>query len=77
MLKLRDLQWFREWLESGGWADAFHHAGAELRGEMIEVVEALLDAADQADKVVGEVLFAKDGFAATAATEEISSKQRD
>ncbi|MCB2187223.1 MAG: hypothetical protein KQJ78_12450 [Deltaproteobacteria bacterium] len=53
---------FKEFLENGGWADAFQHAGEELRLEMIEVVEALLDAADAADKVVGEVLFAKDGI---------------
>lgn len=64
MLKTRDLSQFKEFLESGGWADAFANAGEELRGEMIEKVEMLLDAADAADKVVGEVLFAKDGMAA-------------
>ncbi len=62
MLKLRDLQNFKEWLANGGWADAFQYAGEELRGEMIEVVEMLLDTADEADRVVGEVLFNKDGM---------------
>ncbi|KIX11928.1 hypothetical protein X474_21600 [Dethiosulfatarculus sandiegensis] len=49
-------------MESGDWADAFEYAGEELRMEMIEKVEALLDAADVADRVVGEVLFKKDGM---------------
>ena len=57
MLTLKDINAFREFLESGGWADAFAHAGEELRGEMIEKVEALLETADAADKVVGQVLF--------------------
>lgn len=64
MLKTDDLAWFKEFLESGAWADAFNNAGEELRLEMIEKIEMLLDAADAADKVVGEVLFAKDGMAA-------------
>ncbi|MBU1274525.1 MAG: hypothetical protein KJ720_04045 [Proteobacteria bacterium] len=64
MLKTNDLAQFKEFLESGGWADAFNNAGEELRLEMIEKIETLLDAADAADKVVGEVLFAKDGMAA-------------
>ena len=57
MLTLKDINAFREFLETGAWADAFAHAGEELRGEMIEKVEALLEAADTADKVVGQVLF--------------------
>ena len=67
MLTTKDLLEFTEFLESGGWADAFNNAGEELRLEMIEKAEALLDAADAADKVVGEVLFSKDGMAAAAA----------
>lgn len=63
MLKTRDLIQFREFLESGGWADAFQHAEEELRLEMIEKVEELLETADAADRVVGQVLFAKEGFA--------------
>jgi hypothetical protein len=62
MLKTKDLENFKEYLESGGWADAFGHAEESLRMEMIEKVEMLLDAADAADKVVGEVLFNKDGL---------------
>lgn len=62
MLKLRDLRWYKEFLDSGGWADAFQHAGEELRLEMIELIEELLDTADVADRVVGQVLFAKDGL---------------
>ena len=62
MLKTKDLQEFKEFLESGGWADAFAHAEESLRLEMIEKIETLLEAADVADKVVGEVLFAKDGL---------------
>lgn len=64
MLKLRDLQNYKEWLATGGWADAFQYASEELRGEMIEVIEMLLDTADEADRIVGEVLFAKDGIVA-------------
>ncbi len=64
MLKTRDLEQFKQFLEDGGWADAFQNAGEELRLEMIEKVELLLEAADAADKVVGEVLFSKDGMAA-------------
>ena len=33
---------------------------------MIEKVDVLMDAADSADKVVGEVLFSKDGMSAPA-----------
>ena len=62
MLKTKDLKNFMDFLESGGWADAFAHAEESLRLEMIEKVEMLLDAADAADKVVGEVLFNKDGL---------------
>jgi hypothetical protein len=62
MLKTKDLENFMEYLESGAWADAFAHAEESLRLEMIEKVEMLLDAADAADKVVGEVLFNKDGL---------------
>ena len=75
MLKTSDLAWYKEFLESGGWADAFNNAGEELRLEMIEKIELLLDTADAADKVVGEVLFAKDGMAAPAA--ESSSLDKD
>lgn len=64
MLKTSDLSQFKQFLEGGGWADAFANAGEELRGEMIEKVELLLDTADAADKVVGEVLFNKEGIAA-------------
>lgn len=64
MLKLKDLQEFKEFLASGAWADAFANAEEELRLEMIEKVEELLETADVADKVVGEVLFSKDGMAA-------------
>lgn len=64
MLKTKDLTEFKEFVESGGWADAFANAGEELRGEMLEKVEELLDASDAADKVVGEVLFGKDGMPA-------------
>ncbi len=66
MLKLKDLQEFRQFLESGGWADAFAYAQEDLRLEMLGLVEELLDTADAADKVVGEVLFSKDGIAAAA-----------
>ena len=62
MLKTKDITEFREFMESGGWSDAFEHASEELRLEMIEKVEELLDAADAADRVVGQVLFAKDGL---------------
>jgi hypothetical protein len=62
MLTTKDIIRFQEYLESGDWADAFEFASEELRMEMIEKVEALLDAADVADRVVGEVLFKKDGM---------------
>ncbi len=62
MLKLKDLQEFKEFLASGAWADAFANAEEELRLEMLEKVQELLDAADEADRVVGEVLFSKDGM---------------
>ncbi|MCF8031488.1 MAG: hypothetical protein K9K66_02170 [Desulfarculaceae bacterium] len=75
MLKTSDLAWFKEHLESGGWADAFSNAGEELRLEMIEKVELLLDTADAADKVVGEVLFSKEGMAAPA--ESSSNLEQD
>ena len=63
MLKLKDLQEFKEFLQGGAWADAFEYAEEDLRLEMLGLVEELLDTADLADKVVGEVLFSKDGFA--------------
>ena len=66
MLKTRDLEQFKCFLDDGGWADAFQNAGEELRLEMIEKVDLLLEAADSADKVVGEVLFSKDGMSAPA-----------
>jgi len=62
VLKTKDLVEFREFMANGGWADAFANAEESLRLEMIEKVEELLEAADVADKVVGEVLFAKDGL---------------
>lgn len=64
MLKLKDLQEFKRFLESGDWADAFKYAEEDLRLEMLGLIEELLDTADAADKLVGEVLFNKDGFAA-------------
>lgn len=66
MLTTKDLERFKEFMESGGWTDAFQNASEELRLEMIEKVEMLLDAADAADKVVGEVLFSQDGMAPPA-----------
>ena len=64
MLTTKDLIAFKEHLESGGWADAFGYATEELRLEMIEKVEALMDAADVADRVVADVLFSKEGMPA-------------
>jgi hypothetical protein len=64
MLKIDDLQQFKEFLASGGWADAFGHAEHELRLEMLEKIEELLDAADVADRVVGQVLFSQEGMSA-------------
>ena len=75
MLKLKDLQEFRQFVQSGGWADAFSYAQEDLRLEMLGLVEELLDAADAADKVVGEVLFNKDGI--TAAAEPASPLKRE
>jgi hypothetical protein len=66
MLKLKDLQQFRQFLESGDWSDAFRHAQEDLRLEMLGLIEELLDTADAADKLVGEVLFNKDGIAGAA-----------
>jgi len=62
MLKTKDLREFRRFLESGEWKEAFHYASEDLRLEMLEKVEELLEAADVADRVVGEVLFGKEGF---------------
>lgn len=62
MLTTKDLENFQEFLESGAWADAFSHADEELRLEMIAKAEALLDCADVADRILGEVLFSKDGM---------------
>jgi hypothetical protein len=63
MLKHKDLQEFKQFLDTGGWADAFQHAEHELRLEMLEKIEELLEAADVADRVVGQVLFSQDGMA--------------
>jgi hypothetical protein len=73
MLKLRDLEQFQEFIDSGGWADAFRHAGEDLRLEMLGLVEQLLDTADAADKAVGEILFAKDGLDGDAGGEAASA----
>ncbi len=62
MLSTAQLKEFRDYLESGAWADAFQYATKDLRLEMIEKIEELLDAADVADRVVGEVMFSKDGM---------------
>lgn len=70
MLTTKDLLVFKDFLESGAWADAFAHAGPELRAEMIAKAEALLDAADMADRVVGQVMFSSAGRAAPATTRE-------
>ncbi len=61
MLKLKDLKDFQAFLESGDWQDAFAHADHDLRLEMIEKVEALLEAADVADRVVAQALFSDQG----------------
>ena len=70
---MRDLEKFQEYVESGGWADAFNYAGEDLRLEMLGLMEQLLDTADAADKAVGEVLFSKDGMGAAADGEAASS----
>lgn len=62
MLKLDDLKQFKQFLDSGGWADAFGHAEHELRLEMLEKIEELLETADVADKVVGQILFGQEGL---------------
>ena len=74
MLSTSQIQEFRQFLESGGWADAFEHAGEELRLEMIEKIEELLDAADVADRVVGEVMFSKDGMPGAGSAQAKSSE---
>lgn len=68
MLKLRDLEEFHEYLKSGGWQDAFQYASEELRLEMIGLIETLLETADEADKVVGQVLFSQEGMPAPEAS---------
>lgn len=73
MLRLRDLEKFQEYIESGKWADAFGYAGKDLRLEMLGVMEQLLDTADAADKAVGEVLFSKDGMGAASDGDAASS----
>jgi len=62
MLKLDDLRQFKQFLDSGGWADAFSHAEHELRLEMLEKIEELLETADVADRVVGHMLFGQEGL---------------
>ncbi len=77
MLKLKDLQEFKEFLASGAWADAFANAEEDLRLEMLEKVQELLDAADEADRVVGEVLFTQEGMApAGAGVSQLDEKGR-
>ena len=68
VLKLKDLEDFHEFLKSGAWQDAFQYASEELRLEMIGLIETLLETADEADKVVGEVLFNQEGLPAPDAT---------
>ena len=75
MLKLKDLQEFKEFLDSGAWADAFGHAEHELRLEMLEKIEELLAAADVADKVVGQVLFSQEGMAPVGETSSPLKKE--
>jgi hypothetical protein len=64
VIKLKDLEQFHEFLSSGAWQDAFQYASEELRLEMITLIETLLDTADEADRVVGQVLFNQEGMPA-------------
>lgn len=77
MLSTTQIKEFRLFLESGKWADAFEHAGEELRLEMIEKIEELLDAADVADRVVGEIMFSKDGMPSGGGNEGSSAQSSE
>jgi hypothetical protein len=50
MLKLKDLQEFKHFMESSDWADAFKYAEKDLRLKMLELIEKLLDTASPTRK---------------------------
>ncbi len=57
MLRLKDIEEFKEYLSSGRWAEDFDFRTQDGQDEMLDLVEALFDLCDTADKVLTKKLY--------------------
>ncbi len=57
MLRLKDIEEFKEYLSSGRWAEDFDFRTQDGQDEMLDLVEALFDLCEVADEVLTKKLY--------------------
>lgn len=57
MLTIKDLEEFEEQLKSGAVEDQFEYAGEERRYEILELLDKLMDVADEANEVATRLIY--------------------
>lgn len=57
MITIEQLDEFINYLKSGSFEKQFNYSGEMGKGEMLELLERLMDAADVADEVATKLIF--------------------
>lgn len=57
MLKIKELDAFMKSVDSGAFEQEFKLAGQEKKGEMLELLEAIMDAADLANEIATKLIY--------------------
>ncbi len=57
MLRLKDIEEFKEYLSSGRWAEDFDFRTQDGQDEMLDLIESLFDLCDTADQVLTKKLY--------------------
>ena len=57
MLTIEQLDEFINYLKSGSFEKQFNHSGEMGKGELLELLERLMDAADVADEIATKLIF--------------------
>lgn len=57
MLKLKDIQEFKEYLSSGRWAEDFDFRTQDGQDEMLDLIENLFELCEVADEILTKKLY--------------------
>ena len=57
MLRIKDVQEFKEYLKSGQWEEHFDYRTPDGQGEMLDLIEELFELCEIADEILTKKLY--------------------